>query len=130
LMEGGVIEPHRGQKMQHVEMVAARPIDFQVVGGIQVAVEFKTLGDCYAVRSNVLAAACEASSSRRAGEGRLETTVEANTRGEESEELYPALPTKRVRRAFARLTKTYHGSRITGRPCRCQIPYRFVLLNC
>jgi hypothetical protein len=43
-MEGGVIEPHRGQKMQHVEMVAARPIDFQVVGGIQVAVEFKTFG--------------------------------------------------------------------------------------
>src|SRR6267378_3094725 len=39
---------------------------------------------------------------------------EANTRGEEPERIYTRAPPKRVRRAFALLTKTYHGSRVTG----------------
>src|SRR5271154_6392221 len=39
---------------------------------------------------------------------------EANTRGEESKRIYTRAPPKRVGRAFALLTKTYHGSRITG----------------
>ena len=39
---------------------------------------------------------------------------EANTRGEESERIYTRAPPKRVGRAFALLTKTYHGSRVTG----------------
>src|SRR5271170_1504686 len=40
---------------------------------------------------------------------------EANTRGEESERIYTRAPPKRVGRAFALLTKTYHGSRIIGK---------------
>ena len=36
------------------------------------------------------------------------------TRGEESNKFYTRAPPKRVGRAFALLTKTYHGSRITG----------------
>jgi len=39
---------------------------------------------------------------------------EVNTRGEESGRIYTRAPPKRVGRAFALLTKTYHGSRITG----------------
>ena len=39
---------------------------------------------------------------------------EANTRGEETERIYTHAPPERVRRAVALLTKTYHGSRITG----------------
>lgn len=69
LMDRWVIQTHSGQKIQHMEMVA-RPIDFQVVGGIPVAVEFKTLGDSNAVRSNILTASCEPPGSRRTSEGR------------------------------------------------------------
>src|SRR5450755_3997402 len=39
---------------------------------------------------------------------------EANTRGEESKKTYTRAPPKRVGRAFALLTKTYHGSRVIG----------------
>jgi len=39
---------------------------------------------------------------------------EAHTRGEESEKIYTRAPPKRVGRAFALLTKTYHGSRVIG----------------
>ena len=39
---------------------------------------------------------------------------EANTRGEESKKIYTRAPPKRVGRAFALLTKTYHGSRLIG----------------
>jgi hypothetical protein len=41
------------------------------------------------------------------------TGREANARGEESERIYTRAPPKRVGRAFALLTKTYHGSRVT-----------------
>jgi hypothetical protein len=40
---------------------------------------------------------------------------EANTRGEGSKKIYTRAPPKRVGRAFALLTKTYHGSRINGK---------------
>ena len=39
---------------------------------------------------------------------------EAHARGEESERIYTRAPPQRVGRALALLTKTYHGSRITG----------------
>jgi hypothetical protein len=39
---------------------------------------------------------------------------EAHTRGEGSKRIYTRAPPQRVRRAFALLTKTYHGSRVTG----------------
>jgi len=38
--------------------------------------------------------------------------LEATTRGEEPERIYTRAPPKRVRRAFALSTKTYHGSRL------------------
>jgi hypothetical protein len=39
---------------------------------------------------------------------------EANTRAEPQKEIYTRAPPQRVGRARALLTKTYHGSRITG----------------
>jgi len=46
---------------------------------------------------------------------RIETTAERPTRRAEGrKEFTLALLPKRVRRAFALLTKTYHGSRITS----------------
>jgi hypothetical protein len=42
------------------------------------------------------------------------TGREANASGEESERIYTRAPPKRVGGAFALLTKTYHGSRVTG----------------
>src|ERR1700690_4190278 len=49
---------------------------------------------------------------------------EANTRGEESERIYTRAPPKRVGRAFALLTKTYHGSRIIGQVATSTPPYK------
>ena len=47
---------------------------------------------------------------------RIETTAERPTRRAEGrKEFTPALLPKRVRRAFALLTKTYHGSRVIGK---------------
>src|SRR6266852_6265221 len=45
---------------------------------------------------------------------------EANTRGEESERICTRAPPKRAGRAFALLTKTYHGSRLVGSDLRAQ----------
>jgi hypothetical protein len=42
------------------------------------------------------------------------TAEKPNARGEGSERSYTRAPPKRVRRAFALLTKTYHGSRVIG----------------
>jgi hypothetical protein len=39
---------------------------------------------------------------------------EANTRGDEIRKNLHRAPPERVGRAFALLTKTYHGSRVTG----------------
>jgi hypothetical protein len=52
------------------------------------------------------------------------TGREANTRGGESERIYTRAPPKRVGRAFALLTKTYHGSRIIGQ-VQSGRPWRF-----
>ena len=63
-MDRWVIQTHRRQKIQRVKMVA-RPIDFQVVGGVQVPVKFKTLGDGNAVRIDLLTVSCKPPGSRR-----------------------------------------------------------------
>jgi hypothetical protein len=46
---------------------------------------------------------------------------EANTRGEESEKNYTRAPPQRVGRAFALLTKTYHGSRVPDIEATCPV---------
>jgi hypothetical protein len=42
------------------------------------------------------------------------TGREPQMSGEETERIYTRAPPKRVGRALALLTKTYHGSRVTG----------------